>query len=181
MDIRKGEYSHLFFQHYKNASGGSSGYLPAAAILFLWEIFANCYCIFIIINDNYIKRTPKMEAKPCREKFHKSLNFYINKERAMQQKEKDMKIEVKVEEGIAAGIFCNFSNISHSPEEFVYDFIFVHPAPPPGFGKLMSRMIITPSHAKRFLMALSDNIREYEERFGEIDIHAQLDDGGRLQ
>jgi hypothetical protein len=99
----------------------------------------------------------------------------------MHQKDKDVKIEVKVDEDIASGIFCNFSNISHSPDEFVLDFVFVHPAPPPGFGKLMSRMIITPSHAKRFLLTLSENIREYEARFGEIDLHAQIDDGGSIQ
>ncbi|OHD66147.1 MAG: hypothetical protein A2176_07840 [Spirochaetes bacterium RBG_13_51_14] len=99
----------------------------------------------------------------------------------MHQKEKDIKIEVKVDESIATGIFSNFSNISHSPEEFVFDFIFVHPAPPPGFGKLMSRMVVTPSHAKRFLMTLGQNVREYEERFGDIDIHAVTDNGASLQ
>lgn len=99
----------------------------------------------------------------------------------MQQKEKDVKIEVKVEESIAAGIFANYSNISHSPEEFVFDFIFVHPAPPPGFGKLMSRLLLTPGHAKRFLLALSQNIKEYEDRFGEIDMHARADAGGSVQ
>jgi hypothetical protein len=99
----------------------------------------------------------------------------------MQPKDKDIKIEVKVDENIAMGIYTNFSNVSHSPEEFVLDFIFVHPAPPPGFGKLLSRMVLTPGHAKRFLLALSQNIREYEERFGEIDMHAKIDDGGNLQ
>jgi hypothetical protein len=99
----------------------------------------------------------------------------------MQQKEKDIKIEVKVEETIASGVFSNYSNISHSPEEFVFDFIFVHPAPPPGFGKLMSRMLITTGHAKRFLLALGQNIKEYEDRFGEIDMHAKADNGGSVQ
>jgi len=99
----------------------------------------------------------------------------------MQPKDKDVKIEVKVDESIAMGIFSNFSNVSHSPEEFVFDYIFVHPAPPPGFGKLMSRIILTPGHAKRFLLALSQNIREYEERFGEIDMHAKAGEGGHLQ
>lgn len=100
----------------------------------------------------------------------------------MHQKEKDVKIEIKVEESIATGMFSNFSNISHSPDEFVFDYMFVHPSPPPGYGKLLSRMILTPSHAKRFLLALGQNLREYEERFGEIDAHdAPAEDGGRLQ
>jgi hypothetical protein len=104
-----------------------------------------------------------------------------SKENIMHQKDKDVKIEVKVDENVAMGIFSNFSNVSHSPDEFLFDYIFVHPAPPPGFGKLMSRVILTPGHAKRFLLALSQNIREYEERFGEIDMHSQADEGERLQ
>ncbi|MCU0848040.1 MAG: DUF3467 domain-containing protein [Spirochaetes bacterium] len=99
----------------------------------------------------------------------------------MMKDEKDIKIEVKVDEKEATGVFTNFSNISHSPEEFIFDFIFVHPAPPPGFGKLMSRIIVTPSHAKRLLLALTENLRDFEERFGEIDIHAQVEGGGNIQ
>ncbi len=99
----------------------------------------------------------------------------------MHQSDKDLKIEVKVDESVATGTYVNFSNISHSPEEFVLDFIFVHPAPPPGFGKLMSRVILSPSHAKRFLLGLKQNIEEYEERFGKIDFRANGDESGRLQ
>jgi len=91
----------------------------------------------------------------------------------MQQTKKDIKIEVKVDESIATGIFSNLTNISNSPEEFVLDFLFVHPAPPPGFGKLISRVIMNPAHAKRFLLALNNNVKEYEERFGEIRLRDQ--------
>lgn len=81
---------------------------------------------------------------------------------------KDVKIEIKVDETIATGVFSNIANITHSVEEFVLDFLYVNPAPPPGFGKLVSRVILTPGHAKRILHALSENIRNYEGKFGEI-------------
>ena len=86
----------------------------------------------------------------------------------MEKEPMDLKIEIKVDESIAEGVFSNFANISHSPDEFILDFLFVNPNPPPGFGKLVSRIILTPGHAKRILTALTDNIRKYEERFGEI-------------
>lgn len=85
----------------------------------------------------------------------------------MDQQMKEMKIEIKVDEKDAAGHFANFANIVHSPEEFIVDFLFVNPTPP-GFGKLVSRIILTPQHAKRLLMALSDNISKYETVNGEI-------------
>lgn len=86
----------------------------------------------------------------------------------MDKEKLDVKIEIKIDESVAPGVFSNFTNISHSPDEFTLDFLYVNPTPPPGFGKLISRVIITPGHAKRILQALSDNIRKYEERFGEI-------------
>ena len=86
----------------------------------------------------------------------------------MDQPMKEMKIEIKVEDKDATGHFANFANIAHSPEEFIMDFLFINPTPPPGFGKLISRIILTPSHAKRLLAALQDNIRKYESVNGEI-------------
>jgi hypothetical protein len=82
----------------------------------------------------------------------------------------DVKIEIKVDDTIAVGVFSNFANISHSPDEFILDFLFINPSPPPGFGKLASRIIVSPGHAKRILSALAENVRKYEERFGEIKV-----------
>ncbi len=94
---------------------------------------------------------------------------------------REMKIEVKVDEGVASGIYSNFSNISHSPEEFIFDFLFIHPSPPPGFGKLKSRIVMTPGHAKRLYHALSDNLAQYEKHFGEISINHNKIDLGSIQ
>jgi len=96
--------------------------------------------------------------------------FCLKKGAENKMEKKDIKIEVKIDESTAQGTFANFTNISHTPEEFVMDFLFVHPAPPPGFGKLLSRMILTPAHAKRLLMALNENISNYENQFGEIEV-----------
>ncbi len=87
----------------------------------------------------------------------------------MAELDGEMKIEIKVDEDVAAGKFANFTNVSNSPDEFIMDFLFVQPSPPPGFGKLMSRIILTPGHAKRLLDVLNDNVNEYEKRFGQIN------------
>jgi len=83
-------------------------------------------------------------------------------------KDNEMNIEIKFDEKVAEGVFANFANITHSPEEFIVDFLFVNPVPPAGFGKLMSRIIMTPGHMKRLCTAMQENIARYEERFGEI-------------
>lgn len=82
---------------------------------------------------------------------------------------KELKIEIKVDEKDATGHFSNFANIVHSPEEFIIDFLFINPTPP-GYGKLVSRIILTPQHAKSLLFALTDNINKYEAVNGEIKL-----------
>jgi hypothetical protein len=85
--------------------------------------------------------------------------------------EKEMNVEIKVDENVAQGVYANFANITHSPEEFILDFLFINPAPPSGFGKLMARIVMTPGHMKRLCLAMQENISRYEDRFGEIHIH----------
>ncbi len=80
----------------------------------------------------------------------------------MQEK----KIDIKVDENIALGQYSNLAAIRHAKEEFIFDFAFVFPDGP--MGKLVSRIILSPSHVKRFMTALESNIKGYEDKFGSI-------------
>ncbi|OGS21333.1 MAG: hypothetical protein A2252_08820 [Elusimicrobia bacterium RIFOXYA2_FULL_39_19] len=75
-------------------------------------------------------------------------------------------IQIEVDEQTSQGVYCNLAMIGHSETEFVFDFIFVQPQAPK--GKVRSRVITSPAHVKRLLMAINENIKKYEERFGEI-------------
>jgi len=92
----------------------------------------------------------------------------------------DNKIEIHLDPEILKGIFANVTNIGHAKEEFILDYLFIqqHPAP---FGKLVSRVILTPGHAKRLLQALQENIRRYEEQFGAIDTGVAVPTNRTLQ
>lgn len=78
----------------------------------------------------------------------------------------EKKLEIKVDEPVALGQYANLAAIRHSREEFIFDFAFLFPDGP--FGKLVSRVILSPAHAKRFLEALLANIKRYEDNFGTI-------------
>lgn len=80
----------------------------------------------------------------------------------------ESRIEIQIDSEVMKGVFANVTNIRHSREEFLLDFLFLQQQPA-AFGKLVSRIIVTPGHAKRLLIALQDNIRKYEEQFGLID------------
>ena len=56
--------------------------------------------------------------------------------------------------------------INHSATEFVVDFVSVMPGMPK--GKVRSRIILTPEHAKRLLIALDENIHKFENVYGNI-------------
>ena len=75
-----------------------------------------------------------------------------------------MEIELKEEE--ATGTYSNLAMITHSPSEFILDFIAVMPGVPK--AKVLKRMILTPDHAKRLAGALQDNVNRYEKEHGEI-------------
>lgn len=80
------------------------------------------------------------------------------------EKNKELKIELTPE--VAAGTYSNFTVISHSGQEFFLDFITMAPNMPQ--AKVQSRIIMTPENAKNLLYALSDNVKRYEQTFGEI-------------
>ncbi len=75
-------------------------------------------------------------------------------------------IQIELSEEIAEGQYANLAMIAHSSSEFVIDFIRLMPGVPK--AKVKSRIVITPEHAKRLLAALADNIKKYEESFGDI-------------
>jgi len=79
-------------------------------------------------------------------------------------------IQIELDDNTAQGTYANLALISHSESEIVLDFIFLQPQVPK--AKVRSRIITSPSHAKKLLLALEDNIKKYESRFGKIEVAA---------
>jgi len=73
---------------------------------------------------------------------------------------------VRLDEDTAEGTFSNLVMVAHSPEEFVLDFIRMLPGMPQ--GRVVSRIVLTPSHARRLLHTLAENVGRYERTFGDI-------------
>jgi len=62
-------------------------------------------------------------------------------------------INIELSEEMAEGIYANLAIITHSNSEFVLDFIRIMPGVPK--AKVKSRIVLTPEHAKRLLIALT--------------------------
>ena len=77
-----------------------------------------------------------------------------------------VQIQVKVSDEVLKGVYANMVQVGHTGEEFVLDFMNVLPPT----GQLVSRVVISPSHAKRLASAMIENIKRYEEQFGTISL-----------
>lgn len=76
----------------------------------------------------------------------------------------EQNIPIEIDNVLAGGVYSNVAVVSHSENEFILDFIFAHPPK----GKVNARVITNPAHAKRFLLALQNNIEMFEQKFGPI-------------
>ena len=83
----------------------------------------------------------------------------------MDEKQKNQ-INIELTDEMAGGIYSNLAIITHSPTEFVLDFVSLMPGAPK--AKVKSRIVMTPQHAKRLYKALADNLSKYESSFGTI-------------
>jgi hypothetical protein len=80
-------------------------------------------------------------------------------------------LNIEISEEVSEGIYANLAIITHSHAEFVVDFVNVMPGTPK--SKVKSRIIMTPTHAKRFMKAMIENVKKFENANGNIqDIEA---------
>ena len=96
--------------------------------------------------------------------------------------ETKQEINIELNEDVAQGSYVNLAIITHSTSEFIYDFIRMMPGIPK--PKVQSRLIMTPEHAKRFCIALKENLDRYEANFGtikmnEMGVQIPMNFGGR--
>jgi ribonuclease BN (tRNA processing enzyme) len=76
------------------------------------------------------------------------------------------KLNIELSDEVAEGQYSNMAIITHSHAEFIIDFVKMMPGVPK--GKVKSRIILTPEHAKRLYKALAENLKKFESMHGPI-------------
>jgi len=74
---------------------------------------------------------------------------------------KELKLEIQIDDETAQGVYSNLAVVNYTDAEFVIDFIFVQPQAPK--AKVRSRVVTSPSHLKRLIRVLEENLQSYEE------------------
>lgn len=103
-----------------------------------------------------------------------------------EKKPEQQQISIELGEKEAEGVYSNLAIISHSSAEFIIDFTRILPGVPK--AKVLSRVVMTPQHAKLLLHALNDNVQKFEAQHGEIATDKQamaqdvfpIGDGGKF-
>ncbi|MBN1204604.1 MAG: DUF3467 domain-containing protein [Myxococcaceae bacterium] len=75
-------------------------------------------------------------------------------------------LQIQLDEEVALGRYVNMALVDHSDTEFVLDFVYVFPQQPR--AKVLSRIITSPKHMKRLVLAMQENLARYESKFGAI-------------
>jgi len=83
----------------------------------------------------------------------------------MQGNQRKIKVEMPKD---PTGSYANTVMISHNKNEVFFDFIQM--IPHEARAKVQQRIIMTPTHAKLFLRALEENVKRYEDQFGDIEV-----------
>jgi hypothetical protein len=81
---------------------------------------------------------------------------------------REVRLAVELDPVTANGVYANLAMVNHNETEFILDFLFVQPQQPRAMVR--SRIISSPKHTKRLMLALQDNLAKYENRFGTIDV-----------
>ncbi len=80
-------------------------------------------------------------------------------------------LQVELPDDVAQGTYSNLMFITHSPSEFVLD--FARALPGARKGKVYSRIVMTPQHAKALAEMLRRNLAGFEEKNGTIKLAGQ--------
>lgn len=83
----------------------------------------------------------------------------------MQSQQPNQQLQVKADDSTLRGAYANNMQVAHTKEEFIIDFMNLFPP----VATLNSRVIVSPGHMKRMLTVLTENVKHYEESFGQIE------------
>ena len=93
-------------------------------------------------------------------------------------REMKQQINIELDEKAAEGVYVNLAMIVHSPTEIVIDFARIMPRMPK--AKVLSRIIMTPMHAKLLHEALEDNLKKFEKQYGDIKLYRGNDSSSNI-
>lgn len=83
-----------------------------------------------------------------------------------EQHPQNRQVPIEIDNSVADGIYANIAFIASNNAEFILDFARFLPGNTR--GKVMSRIVLNPIHAKSLAKSLTEAVVQYEKNFGSI-------------
>ena len=121
----------------------------------------------VIATPSHLKRTLKalMENFGRYERAFGAISVQPENTRAQGAQVGDLYAKLQVTDEVLGGAYSNFMTVMHTRDEFIVDFQTNFPPAP----KITSRVVVSPTHLRRIISVLGDNLSQYEDKFGKID------------
>ena len=87
-------------------------------------------------------------------------------------------LPIELPDDVAQGLYSNLMFITYSPSEFVID--FARALPGTRKGKIYSRIVMTPQHAKALSDLLRRNVQNFEQKHGAIKLQGRDADDSQI-
>jgi len=75
-------------------------------------------------------------------------------------------LKINTADEISRGRYSNLMLASHSPDEFMLDWLLNSPNGP----HLLARIILSPANMKRTIETLQISLKQYEDKFGAVKL-----------
>ncbi len=82
----------------------------------------------------------------------------------MQNQNQAKKQEIKIADNIPGAEYANAMQINHNKDEIQMMFLNIMGMS----GRVTGKVITNPGHFKRMINAMVDNLKKYEDTFGEV-------------
>jgi hypothetical protein len=79
--------------------------------------------------------------------------------------------EIKIADNIPGAEYANAMQVNHNKDEFQMMFLNILGIS----GRVTGKIITSPGHFKRMIAAMAENLKKYEERYGEVEKSADLE------
>jgi hypothetical protein len=99
------------------------------------------------------------------EKTFGAISVQPENTRAKAGQVSELYAKLQVVDEVLGGAYSNVMSVMHTRDEFIMDFLTNFPP----VSKVTSRVVVNPTHLRRIISVLGDNLSQYEDRFGKID------------
>jgi hypothetical protein len=89
--------------------------------------------------------------------------------------EKKDQLPIRCPQEIANGVYANLGIVNYNQEEFILDFIFLHPNTKS--GEVRSRVVLHPNHVRRLIDTMTKQLADYESKHANQSSNDDDDDG----